>query len=970
MTNIEIGGLTGPQTVVASAASGSDSDTGAISSQAYPSGNACYILNDPQDRRGHVISYTTSDHENAFTGGFAPGIRYRQLLVKSTDGNKVIDTASEMSGSATFLPGMFINSDYELRRIVNVEMVRVGKGKITDCKFASRLASPSGVPTKAFSSNYRTFAPNWIDNQPYWASVMAVSATGELGYESDPVQFMFTKSGGTTNEPTIITTATQTPPTNTASTLPAPGNLNIDIIGDGTVSMTWDAVPDAVGYIMYFYYNDPATFPADRDNGYYTLDIAEGGLPAAGDLMLIKTPIFSLNASMFAGRSAGQGGELTALAPGMFQKGRLNRAVDPCGYEIKTFGSGDAKPNAALGNYYGRRYIKAGNILTDGSSWASGSGNNYTYHYSKAGDDFVFEAWVRASRPITASVNNGLSPKPSQEISITTSWQKVTLHFTNTAEDDTGKVVRSWEFIVDPGASDVYIDLAGLRVYMANEKYGGSYAVIPPYLMSAMRNGQYLRDHNTVKTYPKSYDSRHMCAPPESGYRGRWSHAALIDNCNAHGLYPWFQIECGWFKEDWQAWLAWLATTYPALAKAKFEVGNESWNPLKGFWNVPPMVDSVTGAAVVQSRVWGKQLKMIWGWLKESPHWAWASTRLEHVIGGWNNNTYGESAWLEFTEAKYVTIANYNGGWDVDSKLPKDEGKYWRSMLAFQGGYKNMAKRVDALAIAADSVGKSINQDVFYDIYEAGPGYQLDGLNGSSLTNEEIVAQECVKKSRASATSQVDAICMAWELGLTSNFFTLGHSDGWKSHQRYGTEFLTSRVSQVITDFIGDDFSIQRLHSFGASTTDDVEDVGIWAFKSNATSGKWLIVALNRLVNLSQLATTDDDYAAGVTNAKLITILTPFRSATSVSVYTTGLGNFREHDRFTPGLRRGPSSGLEDVADPLCVAMPNNWQTVAAPGNLSRIVIDDTFFAGADGIGGGNFIFIALEGVETVLSEP
>ncbi len=330
------------------------------------------------------------------------------------------------------------------------------------------------------------------------------------------------------------------------------------------------------------------------------------------------------------------------------------------------------------------------------------------------------------------------------------------------------------------------------------------------------------------------------------------------------------------------------------------------------------------------------------------------------VIGGRIGSTYGELAYARCPAAQYVTIANYNGGWDVGTVKPEETGASFRNMLVFAGGSEQLDLRATALATVAQAHGHTVGTDVFHDLYEAGPGYQMNGLNGVSVSAEEAIVQECVVKSRAAATAQLDAICTAWTRGWLSNWFALANGDRWSSHSAAGVEYLTYAVGRVISASLGD-FRAHDVHTLAMSTQDDLDDVAVHAFESVGTPGKWLFVALNRAIDPSVLTTGDALRDPADTGLRPVTIHTGFSTAQSCRVLRAGLGNMREHNRYPVGTRLTTAGSY--VADPLCVTFDMGWQDTSLPADIDQLKIDTSLGIDTDGLRGGNFIMIELSGL-------
>lgn len=281
-------------------------------------------------------------------------------------------------------------------------------------------------------------------------------------------------------------------------------------------------------------------------------------------------------------------------------------------------------------------------------------------------------------------------------------------------------------------------------------------------------------------------------------------------------------------------------------------------------------------------------------------------------------------------------------------------------MLSFAGGEANLVKREAALEGVAATHGATVGVDVFHDFYEAGPGYQLNGLNGASLTAEETIAQECVMKSRAAATAQLDAICTAWRREWLSNWFVLGRGNSFTSHSNDGVEYPTHAVGRVIGASLGE-FRAHDIQTLAMSASDGLDDIAIHAFESLTHAGKWMFVALNRAIDRSVLDPQDPLHDAADRGVRAVTVHTGFASATGCRVFRAGLGNMREHNRYPEGTRLTAQGSY--AADPLCVSFDTGWHEIDPPADIGQLTIDAAFGAETGGLRGGNFILIEMTGM-------
>jgi len=92
----------------------------------------------------------------------------------------------------------------------------------------------------------------------------------------------------------------------------------------------------------------------------------------------------------------------------------------------------------------------------------------------------------------------------------------------------------------------------------------------------------------------------------------------------------------------------------------------------------------------------------------------------------------------------------------------------------------------DKMSIDRARSRKGIGKPITIGSYEAGPGYARDGLNNTTVTQEQAAEQEQVMKSQAAGVATLDSFLAAALNGFeVQNFFTFGRGDYWKSHTKW-----------------------------------------------------------------------------------------------------------------------------------------------------------------------------------------
>lgn len=128
--------------------------------------------------------------------------------------------------------------------------------------------------------------------------------------------------------------------------------------------------------------------------------------------------------------------------------------------------------------------------------------------------------------------------------------------------------------------------------------------------------------------------------------------------------------------------------------------------------------------------------------LKSSPYWTPAvDKQFRFSLGGWATSDdkytgFGPQAALESPRSSFATVAGYNGGWDEGETpaVPDDQGFFKALSFTAQDA------TVHAVAEYKTRVNLSQTQHVTYALgtYEAGPGYNMNGLNGAAMNASQV----------------------------------------------------------------------------------------------------------------------------------------------------------------------------------------------------------------------------------------
>jgi hypothetical protein len=883
-----------------------------------------------------------------FGCGYSPITHMSWAVCDAVDGADIILPAYKLSNYLSYQPALLIGGEIEARRITNGVMQSIGIFEIIDARFKLESLASGGDQILTDTSFEYVFSAWNEEDTPYWFSVSAVDASGNIGPRSQWASCTPSTTGGGAARNDVESLSL----TDAAAELTAPETVSaLTEEGAGTAVIEWSGVSNAAGYVVYIGFSDPQAWPESGDQ----LTIDCGRSVQAGDLITWRKNILKPVKDYMCSRVVGSAATYNNLMPKQQPVGKnpLNLPDGDEFWELKEFDETYEKPNDDIGPYFLEHVTKAGATSDIGHYWQAGSGQTF-YYVRQEGEVFCTDAWVWLSEAATLHFTAGSIGESTQIIELKAGWQYVQLR----SEDftpDTGTTPRRWSWKLSAASEDLVARYAQRKSYIEGQAYGE----LPEATAKDLVAGQFWRDHALIKTNGTSYDMTSALAPIGEGFGG-WSVRQHFEECVRLDLNPWTQIEFSMRDEEMLAYLELVNEYIEHFDRVKLEFSNETWNGLAAFLTMPAMVDSGTGDSIGDAEVYGMMQNMFYRVLQTSPYWDAIEPKLDLVIGGRNGFDYGERAWAHSTESREVDVAAYNGGWDVNTNIAAEDGATFAAMQQYGFEDSALTAREEALALAAQAAGKTVGVDVFHNIYEAGPGYQLDGLNGASLTDEQTITQEVVKKSRASALSMVSSYCNQALRGWRYNYFRLSQGDNWTSHREDGAEYLPYTVMMEPARRLGA-FKSYDVSDFTSTQTDDVQDVDVYAMQSEADEGHWLLAIVNRKVDKSILDEGDDLYDPADDGTKAVNLFTPFTSASTCAVMRAGIGNPRAHNRYPEGTRLQEDGSYVD--DALCVEFDASWTSMPVPENMGRFAIDAALGVDSAGLRGGNFLFIEFKGV-------
>ncbi len=467
------------------------------------------------------------------------------------------------------------------------------------------------------------------------------------------------------------------------------------------------------------------------------------------------------------------------------------------------------------------------------------------YMVLKPNTDYVVEARIRAedqAQPVTFNYSSKAEPL---EFRPDGSWKLLRTTFNS---GPLGSLVGN---PIEPmtmtftGPATYWVD--NTRVYPADEGY------LRPAEMGLRRAREAdlhaVRYHNHIKS-GYSYTMEMLTNPRGVvGKRGvRDSNnpdtlPALLDYTRNVGANPWMQIEMCMSEEEWLGLVEYLAAPYDPASdtpaekpwaykryrqgqrepwadefdRLYFEISNETWNWSFDPWIFyPGHVDEATGRMLDRGETYGMLHRHVTETMRSSPYWTdEMEAKWEDVLGGWSANAgdsqggYGPNAVLGAPEAQHLTIAAYNGGWDVGEQAAKmTDDSLFRSATFFIQHDKKAAAPIE---VRARQLAADLTPYYEFGTYEAGPGYALPGRT----TEEQSEAQDQVGKSLATGIATLDTFAGRASLGYRlQSFFTMTfgrrHWTAFAPMHKGGHPYPSWMALVLFNQEAGGDFLVQE----------------------------------------------------------------------------------------------------------------------------------------------------------------
>ena len=911
------------------------------------------------------MTVTTKDVDGQrIAWGMAPPV-YREVAQVSTgDANRLISSGFN---DKTITPETYIGGTADVYRISNGEIDRIRQSTITGGNWSS-WHEEKVVTDTLYNFRFR----NWnAFGERFWFGVAAIDGDNAAGAIAEAHYDLPTDAR---NAPAVDNPFVTNLNWSEGGTLPAPTGFTVTPSADhtGNIALTWDAVPGASAYVVFVGYADPSTFEATQ---YLTLEDDGGPALKTGDMVILTNRIMSPRITMKSRRVYNDGPtnapfNVTAL------QNTMNLPDGDLTYEYGDWTEADPAPDPSLGTSYARVNVKAGSGPTDimRRFW-SGSAAQTFYPVPRTDQMFRFRAWIEVDRAVVMKFEYGLEGVPDAVFTLTPGWHEVVLDGSAASFRADGPGIYRWRLSVQDRAEPVQLRIAGVRYHDVSNEYH----TLAPNLAELVPEGMFLRDHSLIKPGQRTTDVAALTNPP-----GESQQATTLEGfmraCKATKALPWIQIEWYHTVEDWLDILAYLAApvssghpmalkrqsngrTAPwvdAFDQIRWEFGNESWNSLAAFWNPPAnMPDDATGETWGRGHIFGFMCRRAALAMQASPFW---TDKIRFVLGGRARNTYSFHIADGFRLPAEVGIANYNGGWDEGNTIVSENEASYQATVGVVPAHTSQA--IDFLVEGLEALTQEPGFPLEYGTelrptcYEAGPGYQLNGLNGAAVTEEEVITQEVVMKSRAAGTGTLETMLYQAQKGFAAfNFFTLSDGDDWSaraSAAQGGGVYSSFALCRVVLEQMGAS-SIYRSNALRPDTFEVYDRSDelvtppsgfVYGLRSHANPRRFMLAIGNRSVH----------------DSLPLSIFSTIKSCDALTAWAN-VGDYREHNRYPVGQRLVAGGGY--TPDPLCVDMRFDPIVLPVPTDPARIDIDASLgLPGLEnGLPPGNALLLQLDGV-------
>jgi hypothetical protein len=782
-----------------------------------------------QEARFHITDEVVNEDPGAFTAttsnrtalvdfNFEPMVfRYRRQVTQNAEGRLYVNNLGHFN---SYSPEYWEDARARVFRVADGVLDQVYEGEVLGShlgtweSFGRQLIPALEGAEPVTGASFRFDAWEKPD-QEWWLSLQAVDASGQTSGPAIPVTMINpTISEQRAAQPDTFSVSAPSLDSDASDPAPsAPTGLAVTVSAvNGLISLSWTPPPDSdlVGYRLLRSYIAPEDHV---EPAYLEMEPGPDGEPFAfreTDLVFLDLERTTFRKSWYSPRVYNA---REARRPGFqpeFRESPWSEA-EAVPFELVPH-SGDPSGPGSVPGSTAMRFAPPSGGFTRVLTYNHSDTTQDWYEVLDPAKTYVVEFLARAENMDTPTAVFGLTGRLSGQVEETfqlaANWKQYRAEFSISDYLETEGPIGQM-FLEFEGPGTVWLD--AFHVY---DKAKGLVRHPPADKAAFAASGMsMIRTHDTVKT--NGYSLENFLGHPDLGLSTgqrvkRANLANLLRDFRDMGVDPWLQIEFTLDEAEWRGLVEYLAAPYdpdadtPAakpwahrrhlhgqsspyigeFGRILFEFSNENWNRIMPFnLSGVVMTDTVTGSTYNSGEVYGLLQEYIIGVLRGSPYWTpGMEAKAEFVLGGWNSRNFGYDAAWHSPSSDHVLIADYNGGWDAGEGPSSDFAGALRKVLNYPGQASwaiTVRHREDR-----DSFEAATGRTIGIGTYEAGPGYNIDGLNGVAMTEEMVAFESRVMKSLAAGTATLDSFLNhATQGAKLQNFFTFERNRNyWTSH--------------------------------------------------------------------------------------------------------------------------------------------------------------------------------------------
>ncbi len=872
-------------------------------------------------------------------GGFEPAIFRNRLVAQKDSPDRIYASPQSLTYWDTFREGFLDLAQVQVYRISSGRFHLVREDTVKPGGAHASGWIPVMGPGKVLPPGTTRFVFHWAKwnrpDAPYYFTVRAIDRKGRLSPVAGTVSVRSPADIPKPSANNVVNTVRMRISSLVTDTLPAPAAMRGGVQPDGTLLLEWQAVDSDIlaGYVVY-----RSDYPPDEHSGFYLQLSGDPGRARegikAGDMVIVSRPVYSLSRRrdlsnrVWDAKNAYRKFMPALLSEFPDESDGLSWRLVKHGAETAVEDPGETCLMIRVDS--GRRqFLTAYNHAGRAQSW-------YEVLEPRT---YRVEVWLRqegkgrARFSFSGFYATGARKIRPVEFDVGAEWKKFVAYFTPGEVQEGGGVnAMRLEF---SGPATFYVD--NFRVYRDDVGY---LDMLPRDVSAIQVAGvSALRTHAFVKTGIATYDMRQFTN--HGGVIHAVSHGntlpQTLEAMRHIGVDPWLQFEFHMSPDEWLGFVEYMAARYvpgvdtpesrpwaykrymqgrvepwiDAFDRIYLEIGNETWNPLFSPWVFVPMTDEVSGRHYSAGEVYGRFQEYVYRLFRSSPYWsAELESKLIPVVGGWAARpAYGFDAVMASPSSKFLAIAAYNGGWDEGEGIPEAGADAY---------FRVLSQTSQSAETVAEDYGRRLrrflrrhgDRDLRLGVYEAGPGYVMNGLNGMKVTRDEAKRQETIMKSFPAGVATLDAFLARAERGFDlQGFYAFGRGVRWSSHRNWydgGDAFPAWNFLAIFNRYATGDMlrvdavSAPRADLRGYARRSARRDAPLLAAYATRKGSRYAVFVVSRRV---------DGYPhAKVAGATRVRVDLPFHSAKKATMY-----RFSSEEDLKAILEGGKDSTGRDI---------------------------------------------------------